>query len=146
MRLFSADHFFINPRTGAYEFNPAQLPEAHGSCLRGFVGAVLKGARRITILRGIPGAGKTTWATANAAALDLVVDNTAVHAADVAPYAALALAYRVPFEVVTLRVPPAIAAARNIHGVPVAAVHRAAQFLDRGTKDLPPRWPHRVID
>lgn len=150
MRIFSADLFFVNKQTGAYEFDPQKIGQAHSACMRAYVEAVqhclgVAGAH-VTILRGVPGSGKSTWAKTHAAELDIVVDNTAPGNVDVAPYAALAQAYGVPYEVVTIRVDPAVAAARNVHGVPHEVVEKMAKWLDHGTETLMPWWPHRLIE
>lgn len=113
----SADHFF--ERDSVYAFNPARLPEAHAACLRKFVELVQAGG----------------WPV-------IVVDNTNTTAAEVAPYAALALAYDYALEIVTVHCDPDVAAARNTHGVPVHAVRAMATRL--AERALPPWWPTRV--
>lgn len=146
MRVFSADNFFVDPSTGVYNFRPMQIGEAHAACLRAYVGALQAGAHSVTIMRGIPGSGKSTWIKENAESLDIVVDNTSPNVVDVAPYAALAQAFLIPYEVVTLRVDPKVAAPRNVHGVPAEFVEKCAGWLDRGTAELMPWWPKRIID
>ncbi len=49
---------------------------------------------------------------------DVVVDNTNLSLAEIAPYVAIAQAYRATCEIVTINVNPEIAFARNTHGVP----------------------------
>lgn len=117
--VVSADAYFV--RDGIYQFNPAKLPQAHAACLRVFVQA----------LQGCVG--------------QVVVDNTNTTVAEVAPYAALALAYGYELEVVNLQVNPAVAAARNVHGVPAASVEAMAQRLAVETPRLPPWWPQRTV-
>ena len=145
MRTFSADHYFINPQTGKYEFDPSKLGEAHGQCLRGFAGAVAQAPQSVTILRGIPGAGKSTWVRDNEPNLDMVVDNTSITVVEIAPYFALALAYGVPCEVVTIMADPEVAARRNSHGVPASTVQRMAETLTKENQNFPRFWKHRVI-
>jgi hypothetical protein len=116
----SADHHFTDD-DGVYRFDPTQLPEAHGACLRKFAGYA-----------AIGGPGDP----------DLVVDNTNTTVAEIAPYAALALAYGHELLVVTVECDPAVAAARNTHGVPEAAVKRMAASL--AARQLPPWWKHEV--
>lgn len=74
---------------------------------------------------------------------DVVVDNTNTTVAEIAPYAALALAYGHELEIVTLDCDPAIGAKRNTHGVPLAACN--AMHLRLADRQLPPWWNHRVI-
>jgi len=144
MLIFSADNFFINKTTGVYEFNPGKLKEAHGSCIMGFALALFhKQVKHVTIMRGCPGSGKSTWIKDNAAELDTVIDNTNPTAVDVAPYAALASAYDVPMEVVTLMSDPEIAAARNVHGVPYDAVLKIAKKVeDNSNMNF---WKHKIV-
>lgn len=118
--VVSADHFF--EKSGTYQFNPAQLPEAHGECLRKFVEAV------------------------QAKAGHVVVDNTGTSIAEVAPYAALALAYGGELEIVTVLCDATVAAARNVHGVPPEAVAAMDRRLKEETTRLPPWWPHRTVE
>lgn len=118
----SADDHFVG-EDGVYRFDPTQLPQAHGACLRKFT-------QLVTAYEG-------SWPG------DLVVDNTNTTVAEIAPYAALALAYGHELLVVTVECDPAIAAARNTHGVPEAAVKRMAATL--AARQLPPWWPHDVV-
>lgn len=115
----SADAYFTD-EFGNYDFIPAELSEAHASCLRQFTDYVRFGAPEI------------------------VVDNTNTTVAEIAPYAALALAYGYELEIVTLLVDPSVAGARNIHGVPMAAVQAMHDRLLK--RDLPPWWKHTVIN
>jgi len=116
--VYSADDWFMS--SGSYVFVPAQLPQAHGACLRSFVEYVV---------RGVAG--------------DMVVDNTNTTVAEIAPYAALALAYGHTLEIITIECDPAIAAARNVHGVPLHAIKAMTKRL--AARELPPWWPHTVI-
>lgn len=118
--VVSADHYF--EKSGTYQFNPAKLPEAHGECLRKFVEAL------------------------QAKASHVVVDNTNTSVAEVAPYAALALAYGAELEIVTFQVDPVVAAARNVHGVPATGVEAMAKRLNDETSRLPPWWPQRTVE
>lgn len=125
----SADHWY--ERNGSYleDFNPAELPKAHGACL-------LKFARALE--HGFSVLGAT-----DALTYEIVVDNTNTTAVEIAPYAALALAYGANLEIVTVQCDPEVAAARNSHGVPRASVLAMADRIAK--RDLPPWWPHRVI-
>lgn len=116
----SADHFFM--RDGQYQWDRSKLGEAHGSCLRAFA----ENVRRRLLEDDL-----------------LVVDNTNTTVEEMLPYVRLAQAYKVPFEVVTIECNTAVAAARNIHGVPVDQVHRMHERLKAAK--LPRDWPQRTV-
>lgn len=120
VRVVSADHFF--EKSGSYQFDPTKLPQAHGECLRKFVEALQKGFFET-----------------------LVVDNTNTSVSEVAPYAALALAYGAKLEIVNIQCDPEVAAKRNIHGVPATGVAAMAKRLSDETPRLPPWWPQRTV-
>lgn len=119
--VVSADHFFM--RDGEYRFDASKLGEAHGQCLREFVNYLLQR------LEPNP----------------LVVDNTNTTTTELAPYAALALAYKYDLEVVTLECDPEVAAARNTHGVPLASVRRMAENITRSQSHIPKYWNPSVV-
>lgn len=116
----SADHYFMVD--GEYRFDPSKLPQAHGSCLKQFV-SCLQGR--------LPDGQPPT----------VVVDNTNTTVAEVAPYAALALAYGYDLRIEILKVDPEVAAARNLHGVPLAGIVKMAERLATLKDSLPPWWP-----
>jgi len=117
----SADQFFLVD--GEYRFNPALLGEAHGACFRTFIGALQAGESLV------------------------VVDNTAISVAEIAPYVLGAQAYGYSAEIVTLRCDPAVAAARNTHGVPVDVIlNRIAPAMAAAETQIPPWWQHRVVE
>ncbi len=114
----SSDHWFMNKNSGVYTYVPAEIGDAHGACLRKFVGLVTR---------------KT----------DVVVDNTNTSAIEVATYANLALAYGRKLQIITVQCDPEVAFARNVHGVSretIAAMHK--QLSERV---LAPWWPHETI-
>jgi predicted kinase len=113
--VVSADHFFMVD--GEYRFDPSKLPQAHGACLRNFVMCLQGDADMV------------------------VVDNTNTTVAEVAPYAALALAYGYDLKVEILKVDVETAAARNLHGVPKAGIVKMAERLEALKDSLPPWWP-----
>lgn len=114
----SADHYFVGP-DGRYAFDPRGLQAAHNQCLRNFNAAVQRGDPVI------------------------VVDNTNVHDWEIAPYAALALAYGYKLTVVTVVCSVEIAHERNRHGVPIATVRKMAHELT--WKTLPRHWNQTAI-
>lgn len=121
--VISADHYFtpFGLGTGQYRFDPAKLGEAHSWCLRSFL-EYLQWERRTVI-----------------------VDNTNTTAVEIAPYAALALAYGYKVQVITIAANAREAARRNVHGVPVETVLRMTKRLKEETPRLPPWWPHKII-
>jgi predicted ABC-type ATPase len=108
--VVSADHYFM--RGGEYRFDPTKLGAAHESCMRAFIGA-------ITAARG-----------------DVVVDNTNITALEMAPYYLAGRA--MGFDVVLVRfdVDAKVAAERNVHGVPLAAIER----MKAAMAEPPPFW------
>lgn len=94
----SADSYFINPKSGKYEFNPKKLGAAHGSCQRQFEEALKKSKPLI------------------------VVDNTNTTLREMQFYINLADVYGYDLEVVRLETPVEVSAKRNTHGVPAHAV------------------------
>jgi len=108
--VVSADHHFM--RDGAYHFDPAGLGEAHAQCMRRFLDALGSGADTV------------------------VVDNTSPRVSDLSPYYSVARAFNAPVDVVRVVCDPKVAAARNVHGVPAAAVERIAASLE----EPPPFW------
>lgn len=114
----SADHFFMVD--GLYCFDQHKLPEAHGACLRKFIRLVCDDSdMRLS---------DTT----------VVVDNTNTTVAEIAPYAAIALAYKCDMEIVTIRSALDIAEKRNTHGVSGAAILAQARRLN--ARQMPPWW------
>jgi len=120
MYVFSADYYFS--RSGAYVFDGTKLGLAHGQCLRGFATALTHVHDADTLI---------------------VVDNTNLTVADMNVYVMLAQAYGVPFEIRTLLCDPALAAARNRHGVPTHKVWDMHRRLVAA--QIPKGWPQLVI-
>ncbi len=120
--VVSADDHFVGG-DGVYNFNPAEIGNAHASCFRRFIAA-------------LQDSGDKT----------VVVDNTATSLAEVAPYLLGAQAYGYEGEIITLRCDPTVAGARNIHGVPEGTVVKMAAALDAGTAALMPWWKHQVVE
>lgn len=119
--VVSADQFFMVG--DEYRFNPALIGEAHGACFRGFIVALQAGSPLV------------------------VVDNTSMSVAEIAPYILGAQAYGYTAEIITLRCDPAIAAARNVHGVPVDVIlKRMAPAMAASEAAFMPWWQHRVVE
>lgn len=119
-RKFSADDYHYTPE-GKYEFKRENLSKAHGRCFYDCM-----------VYFEHPGD------------LDLlVVDNTNVHAWEVAPYALACQAYGHAFEVVTFIAPWEECTRRNVHGVPAEKVFAMHQALL--SERLPAHWPQRIV-
>lgn len=110
----SADFFF--EKDGHYDFDVKKLPEAHAACLLAFLGFVQEGKPLV------------------------VVDNTSTTVAEVAPYYALAQAHGYEVEIHTVKADPKVAAARNTHGVPLAACEAMAKRIEKFAAAAPPWW------
>jgi dephospho-CoA kinase len=115
----SADHWFMRLKQGVYNYVPAEIGQAHAACLRKFVGLVIE------------------------ADIDIVVDNTNTSVAEVAPYAALALAYGREVKIITVECDPEVAFARNVHGVPLQTIKAMHAQLE--ARVLAPWWPQETL-
>lgn len=115
--VVSADHYFVELGGGTYAFDPTKLGAAHGQCLRRYTEALQRGEAHV------------------------VVDNTNTTSLEMAPYVSLALAYGYAVTIVRVTCDPAVAAARNTHGVPEGAIRamhaRIESMMDAG---FPPFW------
>lgn len=129
--VFSADRFPRFHVTGRYVFVPEVIGEAHAWCIRQFTNFIIEGYD----LEQSGGA-----LVGNRIA---VVDNTNTAIAEIAPYAAVAAAYRWDVEIFTMLVDPLEAWRRNVHGVPLTAVFEQHKRLL--ARDLPPWWNHTVV-
>lgn len=116
----STDFFWM--QDGSYKFDPARLSEAHGNTLRVFIQLVQKGEIE-----------------------NIFVDNTNTSLSELAPYAAIAVAYGYKVKIITMIVNPAVAAARCVHGTPYEVIHRQACMLEHHTSLLPKWWEHEVL-
>ena len=130
---FSADHWFMKEDENGevtYQFNPAELGQAHAHCLKLYTEALQAGARADD---------------PDPRYQNLVVDNTNTSLAEIAPYCALALAYGFELKIVALVCPAEVAAKRNEHGTPATAVMRQDSRFRQTLADLPPWWPLEVV-
>lgn len=112
--IVSADDAHIDPADGVYRFKPELRAESHRICWRAFRDALVEGFGLV------------------------IVDNTNLTAAEIAPYVLPAEAYG--YDVRILRVPcvPAEAFARQTHGVPAVIFdHMVAAWEKR---DVMPWW------
>lgn len=125
---FSADDFWINHATGAYEFDPKRIGEAHAWCFRQFIEA-------LECLEDFP-------QDSDEHPQHLFVDNTNIRAWEISPYVQAANAYGWDHEIVTVHCNPKIAHARNVHQVPLAVVW--AMHVKLLTEELPPHWKQTI--
>lgn len=146
MKIHSADNFFIDAQ-GVYRFDSRKISDAHAWCLKGFLQDVLSfNHKKLTVLRGIPGSGKSTYCQNHQASLDLVVDNTNINLWEMSPYLAIGAAYGLEVEVATL-LPQTfrVAACRNVHGVPEKSCERMWDNMNRATSAIPKHWNPKTI-
>lgn len=122
--VVSADHFFVEEKTGNYVFNSHLLGQAHAACKDNFEYFTnMHGKRR---------------------PLYVVVDNTNTTMKEMQPYIAQAEKTGWDVIIVTFLTPAALAAKRNIHGVPKEKV---LEMSDRVVKtEIPEYLTHYVIE
>lgn len=119
----SADNFFIhtNPQTGEqeYRFDPRKLGAAHGQSFRTFQNALDAGEPLV------------------------VANNTNTQVFEMEKYVMAAKKAGYDVEIIRIETPTHIAAARNIHGVPLQAVEKMAKRM----APVPSEWevPERVV-
>lgn len=128
--VLSTDDHHIDP-DGVYRFKSERLGEFHDVTLRRFAGAMLN---------------ESEWVANNFAVRVpedrvVVVDNTNVRMFEVAPFYRLAQACGHDVEIVRVYCDPDVAAARTLHGVPLARVREMAASFD----PLPPWWKVKYV-
>lgn len=136
----SADHYFYKPEVlpngegidrfavpCTYQFDPAQLPQAHRRCFRDVI--------RSLILGPIQFEGDSSWLRSTHV---IFVDNTNTTVEEIAPYYLAAEAYGYEPEIVTLWCDHDVAAERNTHGTPAEVVEK--QFIRLARRTLPSYW------
>jgi len=115
--MVSADNYFM--RDGEYRFDPSKLKEAHGACLKDYLRVVQHG-------------GKVDL---------LIVDNTNTQLWEMAPYVAIAEAYKIPYEVIDVVCPVGVALERNVHDVPEHTLRMQEQRFEEPL----PWWNSRSV-
>lgn len=106
--LLSCDHYFMSK--GEYKFDISLLGDAHGLTLKSYIRGVQDPLNSL-----------------------LIVDNTNTTNEELAPYIAIAQAFKIPVEVLTVSVSGADlqkAADRNSHGVPSQTIARMNQSIN----------------
>ena len=111
----SADHWFEDSTTGEYRWNPREIGTAHRACMDKYVSAL-----------------------SNEFVENIVVDNTNTKPREMKDYVRLANDQGITPTVVYVSGDPAVAAARNVHGVGAATVQRMHDQLEQTFKSFPP--------
>jgi len=125
--ILSSDDFWTLGGTDYKEtFDFKKLGEAHAWNLRRYIDF-------LTGVMFVPGD------------FDIIVDNTNTTIAEIAPYYAVAQAFGVPTEIISLDTDPKVAFERNVHGVPEAAHRRQTDNFRRNTSQIPSYWNHRIV-
>lgn len=76
----------------------------------------------------------------------IVIDNTNTTPTEIAPYYAVAQAFKVPLiEIVSIDILPARAFERNTHGVPAATHAAQVERFYTNLESLPKYWNHRIV-
>lgn len=114
----SADDLFVE--NGVYRFDLAKLGHAHRACWRKFQRALQDGLELV------------------------VVDNTNLSAAEIAPYVLPAEAWGYQVEIVRVHCDPAVAFARQTHGVPAEGFARMVEAFNK--RDVMPWWSVEDVD
>ena len=119
----SADDALITD--GVYKHDPIKVAEGHDACLNKYVDC----------LRGIlvPPKGEP---------YEVIVDNTNTGALELAPYVQLAIAHKIPYEIVYVLCSVELSLKRNTHSVPALTILNMSHNL---TERLPPWWKVKVI-
>jgi predicted kinase len=109
VQVCSADHFFVDAETDNYNFNRHLLGQAHAACFENF--------QYWTAKRG------------DKRPLYIVVDNTNTTQKKIKRYIDEANANHWDIVTITFDVDPEVAAARNIHGVPLETIKKMDERL-----------------
>lgn len=117
----------------AYAFDRDQLSAAHAWTLRQFLVRLLE----LDGLYGAPGLADREL---------LLVDNTNITAAEIAPYAQAGLAFGHAVRVVTFLCDPRVAMRRGRHAVSSGQILRMHANLLLEAAKLPSWWRHEMVD
>lgn len=114
--ICSADQHFED-ESGAYHFNPRELPNAHQACFRKFLAAVQ--------------AGKP-----------VIVDNTAISLWEMSPYVLASEAHGYVVKLIHVVCDPEVCIERNTHGVPADAIRAMAKRFEQPL----PWWNSQTVE
>ncbi len=134
----SADHLFENRakmlgESYLHVFDPSDLPKAHAQCLVKFVELLARCDEPLLSDEDVE-----EWHEQV-----VVVDNTNIGVAEMAPYIALAQAYDCEVEVICLWATPEAAHKRSSHKVSFEVI--LGQYKQLLRESLPPWWPKQRI-
>lgn len=125
----SADHYHMEGNV--YQFRKENVQKAHDACLKKFLDTVQK---------------PTYFCEHFQKERDLqyvVVDNTNITTAEIAPYYRLAQVLGFSVQIIRVEVSPIVACRRNVHDVPAETVFRMYDALR--TEKLPIYWWETVL-
>ncbi len=129
-KIFSADSYHMVG--DEYRYDPARAGEAHASCLREYLSALM-------LLTNQTAADSLN----NGSAQTLIVDNTNTTVWQIAPYYAAALAFNVDVRILRVDCSFEKACKRNIHKVPASTIWQMHQNIM--TERLPSIWKEDVV-
>ena len=141
--IVSADSFFVDSKTGEYNFDYTKLPLAHQTCFLDFIGLVQDDdlIQESTMLRGRldPNPDLVENETI------LVVDNTNTSVAEFSPYATAGAAYGHEVKILTFLYDPVAAFRRNTHGTPLKACMQQHVRMMEQIGYIPSWWSHDYV-
>lgn len=116
--IVSADHYFM--KSGRYSFDPKRIKYAHEECWDNFQEALKRGI------------------SPNIQNHTIAVDNTNTTVWECEKYVLEARRYGYSVEIINILCSPEIAAARCLHGVPLAKIHEMNKRMTEAK--LPADW------
>lgn len=125
--ICSADDFFVG-EDGVYRFDPSKIADAHRYCFGKFLDLCEIVHDNETYQPG-------SWIQS------IIVDNTNVELWEISPYLTLAKHFGHDVRIIRADCDPNVAAERNLHGVPKAAI---MSMHSRMAKILP-FWPKEEV-
>jgi predicted kinase len=121
--IVSADDYFMTSN-GVYKFDAMKLQSAHDNCFRNFV-HVISDCQQSNFD-------------------NVIVDNTNLSIAEIAPYYACAQAFGHEVKIITLKCEPSVAFKRNLHHVPLNTIFKQLDKMMNEMKFFPRWWKHEV--
>jgi predicted kinase len=119
--IISTDNYFISD--GVYTFDKSKLGEAHKSTFKGFVSLIINPEFSGTI----------------------IIDNTNITIAEIAPYYSVAAAYDWDVEIITFDTPFRMCVDRQTHGVSMQTMQQRSSLMHKEDNNFPAYWKKRRI-
>lgn len=119
--VVSADTYFMV--NGGYNFNKSKLGEAHKDCLKRFIAYIIT----FKFDGGL-----------------IIVDNTNITVAEIAPYYQIAAAYGWDVEIITFNAPVDLCIKRNVHNVSEEAIKQRHRLMETEENRFPKQWKNTV--